>query len=141
MALLNVYFFSEVLGKQVPANVVLPQRSRGMIGMDSIENKVETYPTLYLLHGMSDDHTIWERRTSIERYASEKGIAVVMPNGDLSWYMNTKYAGNYFTFMSDELVAVMRDFFPKMSPRREDTFVAGLSMGGYGAFKLTLCRP
>ena len=52
MALLNVYFFSEVLGKQVQANVVLPQRSRGMIGMDSIENKVETYPTLYLLHGM-----------------------------------------------------------------------------------------
>ena len=40
MALLNVYFFSEVLGKQVQANVVLPQRSRGMIGMDSIENKV-----------------------------------------------------------------------------------------------------
>ena len=141
MALLNVYFFSEVLGKQVQANVVLPQRSRGMIGMDSIENKVETYPTLYLLHGMSDDHTIWERRTSIERYASEKGIAVVMPNGDLSWYMNTKYAGNYFTFMSDELVAVCRDFFPKMSTRREDTFVAGLSMGGYGAFKLALCAP
>ena len=141
MAFLNVYFFSEVLGKQVQMNVILPQRSRGQIGLDSIGDKVETYPTLYLLHGMSDDHTIWERRTSIERYASEKGIAVVMPDGDLSWYTDMKHGQNYFTFMADELPAVCRDFFPKMSPRREDTFVAGLSMGGYGAFKLGLRCP
>lgn len=141
MALLNVYFFSEVLGKQVQMNVILPQTSRGMIGMKSIENKVETYPTLYLLHGMSDDHTIWERRTSIERYASEKGIAVVMPNGDLSWYTDMKYGGRYYTFMAEELPAVCRDFFPKMSSKREETFVAGLSMGGYGAFKLALRAP
>jgi putative tributyrin esterase len=141
MALLNVYFHSEVLGKQVQMNVILPQRSRGMIGMNSIENKVDSYKTLYLLHGMSDDHTIWSRRTSIERYASEKGIAVVMPNGDLSWYMDMKYGGRYFTFMSQELPSICRDFFPKMSSKREDTFVAGLSMGGYGAFKLALCNP
>ena len=141
MALLNVNFFSEVLGKQVQMNVILPQRSRGQIGMASIEEKTDTYPTLYLLHGMSDDHTIWERRTSIERYASEKGIAVVMPNGDLSWYTDMKHGGNYFTFMSDELPAVCRDFFPKMSPKREETFVGGLSMGGYGAFKLALRCP
>ena len=141
MAFLNVYFFSEVLGKQVQMNVILPQRSRGQIGLDSISEKAETYPTLYLLHGMSDDHTIWERRTSIERYASEKGIAVVMPDGDLSWYTDMKHGQNYFTFMADELPAVCRDFFPKMSPRREDTFVAGLSMGGYGAFKLGLRCP
>ena len=134
MALLNVCFHSEVLGKQVQMNVILPQRSRGQIGMKSIEEKVDAYPTLYLLHGMSDDYTIWERRTSIERYASEKGIAVVMPDGDLSWYTDMKYGGRYFTFMSDELPAVCRDFFPKMSDKREDTFVAGLSMGGYGAF-------
>ena len=94
MAFLNVYFFSEVLGKQVQMNVILPQRSRGQIGLDSISEKAETYPTLYLLHGMSDDHTIWERRTSIERYASEKGIAVVMPDGDLSWYTDMKHGQN-----------------------------------------------
>ena len=141
MALLNVCFHSEVLGKQVQMNVILPQRSRGQIGMKSIEEKVDAYPTLYLLHGMSDDYTIWERRTSIERYASEKGIAVVMPDGDLSWYTDMKYGGRYFTFMSDELPAVCRDFFPKMSDKREDTFVAGLSMGGYGAFKLALRCP
>ena len=97
MAFLNVYFFSEVLGKQVQMNVILPQRSRGQIGLDSIGDKVETYPTLYLLHGMSDDHTIWERRTSIERYASEKGIAVVMPDGDLSWYTDMKHGQNYLS--------------------------------------------
>ncbi|MBQ8509749.1 MAG: esterase family protein [Clostridia bacterium] len=142
MALLQVFFHSEVLGKQVQMNVILPQRSRGQIGMASIEEKVDTYPTLYLLHGMSDDHTIWERRTSIERYVSERGIAVVMPNADLSWYTDMVCgAGRYFTFFSEELPAICRDFFPKMSPRREDTFVAGLSMGGYGAFKLALNCP
>ncbi|MBE6612174.1 MAG: esterase family protein [Ruminococcaceae bacterium] len=142
MAFLQVFFHSEVLRKQVQANVILPQRSRGMIGMSAIEDKVDTYPTLYLLHGMSDDHTIWERRTSIERYASEKGIAVVMPNGDLSWYTDMKNgAGDYFTFMSEELPAVMRDFFPKMSKKREETFIAGLSMGGYGAMKIALRCP
>ncbi len=142
MALLHVSFHSEVLGKAVQMNVVLPQRSKGQIGMDSITEKVQTYPTLYLLHGMSDDYTIWERRTSIERYATEKGLAVVMPDGALSWYTDMKCgAGNYFTFMSKELPAVCRDFFPKMSDKREETFVAGLSMGGYGAMKLGLLCP
>ena len=141
MALLNVCFHSEILGKQVQMNVVLPQRSIGQIGMKSIDEKVDTYPTLYLLHGMSDDYTIWERRTSIERYASERGIAVVMPDGDLSWYTDMKFGGRYFTFMSEELPAVCRDFFPKMSSKREETWVAGLSMGGYGAFKLALRCP
>ena len=97
MALLNVCFHSEILGKQVQMNVVLPQRSIGPIGMKSIDEKVDTYPTLYLLHGMSDDYTIWERRTSIERYASERGIAVVMPDGDLSWYTDMKFGNRYFT--------------------------------------------
>lgn len=141
MALLNVSFYSEVLGMQSSMNVILPQRSRGEIGVGSIEEKLDTYPTLYLLHGMSDDHTIWERRTSIERYASEKGIAVVMPNGGLSWYTDMKHGGRYFTFMSEELITICRDFFPRMSKKREETFAAGLSMGGYGVFKLALRCP
>ena len=85
MALCHVDFFSNVLGQCMQADVILPQRTRGQIGM---EGHIEAgkYPTLYLLHGMSDDHTIWQRRTSIERYAAEKGLAVIMPAADLSYY-------------------------------------------------------
>ena len=137
MALMHVDFFSDVLGKCVKMDVIIPQKSYRQIGMDA-SGAGETYPTLYLLHGMSDDNTIWQRRTAIERYVANLGTAVVMPNGDLSWYTDMYCGGRYFTFFSEELPAICRDFFPKMSKKREETFVAGLSMGGYGAMKLGL---
>jgi putative tributyrin esterase len=137
MALLHVNFFSDVLGMSMNMDVILPQRTKGQIGMKG-NSRDEKYPVLYLLHGMSDDHTIWQRRTSIERYVSELGIAVVMPSVHLSFYTDMKYGLNYWTFISQELPTICREFFPNMSDRREDTFVAGLSMGGYGALKLGL---
>ncbi len=135
MALMHVNFFSDVLGMCMQMDVIIPQRTSGQIGMEGVDGG-NSYPTLYLLHGMSDDHTIWQRRTSIERYANDLGIAVVMPTTHLGWYTDMKYGGKYYTYIAKELPKICRDFFPKMSPRREDTFAAGLSMGGYGAFKL-----
>jgi putative tributyrin esterase len=109
----------------------------GMAGNDGGER----WKTLYLLHGMSDDHTIWQRRTSIERYAADKGIAVVMPTTHLGWYTDMYRGLKYFTFISDELPKVCRQMFPNLSPNREDTYAAGLSMGGYGALKCGLRAP
>ncbi len=137
MALMHVNFFSEVLGMCMNMDVILPQKARGQIGMES-SRRDGKYPVLYLLHGMSDDHTIWQRRTSIERYVSELGIAVVMPTVHLSFYTDMKHGLKYWTFISQELPLICRDFFPNISDRREDTFAAGLSMGGYGALKLGL---
>lgn len=137
MALLHVDFFSEVLGMCMNMDVILPQRARGQIGMEGTKNDGK-YPTMYLLHGMSDDHTIWQRRTSIERYVNDYGIAVVMPATHLGWYTDTAYGMNYWTFISEELPQICREFFPNMSDKREDTLAAGLSMGGYGAWKLAL---
>jgi S-formylglutathione hydrolase FrmB len=139
MALIHCDFFSEVLGISTSMCVILPQNTRSQIGMAGSEQK-EKYPTLYLLHGLSDDHTIWQRRTSIERYVSEMGIAVVMPNAGRSFYTDMKYGYKYFTFISEELPEIARQFFP-LSEKREDNFVAGLSMGGYGAFKIALSLP
>ena len=99
------------------------------------------FPTLYLLHGMTDDCTLWQRRTSIERYAGEKRLAVVMPGTRLGWYTNTCAGERYFDYVSDELVRASRRMLPCLSHRREDTFAAGLSMGGYGAFRCALGRP
>jgi putative tributyrin esterase len=139
MALIHCDFFSEVLGVSTSMCVILPQNTISQIGMEGSAKK-EKYPTLYLLHGLSDDHTIWQRRTSIERYVSDMGIAVVMPNGGRSFYTDMKHGYKYFTFMTEELPEIARQFFP-LSDRREDTFVAGLSMGGYGAFRLALSCP
>lgn len=137
MALLHVDFFSETLGMSTNMDVILPQRTTKQIGMKGAAEE-GTYKTMYLLHGMSDDHTTWQRRTSIERYVSELGIAVVMPSTDLGFYTNTKYGMDYWTYISEELPKICRTFFPQMSEKREDTLAAGLSMGGYGAWKLAL---
>ena len=136
MALLEVTVHSQTLNREVDFLVILPENTEGMIGMESRESAC--CPTLYLLHGMSDDHTIWLRRTNIERYAGEKGLAVVMPAADLSFYTNQAMGEAYWDFISDELPRLCRAMFPQMSARREDTFVAGLSMGGYGALKCGL---
>lgn len=140
MALLHVNFFSEVLGMSMNMDVILPQETKAQIGMKGRVREGKC-PTLYLLHGMSDDHTIWQRRTSIERYVSEMGLAVVMPTTHLAWYTNTQYGIRYWDFISEELPQICRSLFPQLSDRREDTFAAGLSMGGYGAFKLGLRCP
>ena len=137
MALLHVDFFSTVLGMSMNMDVILPQQTRGQIGMEGM-GAGGRVRTMYLLHGMSDDHTIWQRRTSIERYASKLGIAVVMPTTHLAFYTDTAYGMNYWTFISRELPRICREFCPQISGEREDTLAAGLSMGGYGAWKLGL---
>ncbi|MDE6055358.1 MAG: esterase family protein [Lachnospiraceae bacterium] len=137
MALLHADFFSDVLGMSVNMDVILPQKTNGQIGMEG-KGADGRYKTVYLLHGMSDDHTIWQRRTSIERYASKLGIAIVMPSTHLGFYTDTTYGMHYWTFISNELPRICREFFPQMSDKKEDTLAAGLSMGGYGAWKLGL---
>jgi putative tributyrin esterase len=138
VAHLRVDFFSDVLGLSTSMTVLLPQRTTTQIGMAGGGGD-EPPPVLYLLHGLSDDDTIWVRRTSIERYAAPLGLAVVMPQVHRSFYADQAYGGRYWTFLSEELPLV-GEFF-RVSARREDTFVAGLSMGGYGAFRWALGQP
>lgn len=137
MALLHVDFFSDVLGMSMNMDVILPQQTSGQIGMEGKAGS-GAVKTMYLLHGMSDDQTIWQRRTSIERYVSQLGIAVVMPTTHLAFYTDTTYGMKYWTFVSEELPRICHSFFPQLSSKPEDNLAAGLSMGGYGAWKLAL---
>jgi putative tributyrin esterase len=132
VAFIQCSFRSRVLDIAAAMNVVLPQR-------DDLADR-RPFPCLFLLHGLSDDHTIWSRRTSIERYADAHGIAVVMPAGGRSWYVDMAEGLRWGAFVADEVPAVASAFFP-LSDRREDTFIAGLSMGGYGAFRIALEHP
>ena len=137
MALIDFNFYSETLGMQSTVYVVMPQQSsKGEIGIAN-RTKPGKYKCLYLLHGLSDDHTIWLRRTSIERYASEYGICVVMPCGHRSFYTDMKYGLRYYTYIAKELPGIICEFF-NVSDKREDNYIAGLSMGGYGALKIGL---
>lgn len=139
MAFFQMHYHSDALKRAVALTVVIPENAKTLIGMSA--DAPQTYKTVFLLHGLSDDDTIWERRTSIERYAADRKIAVVMPSVGRSWYTDTASGNAYFTFVAKELPSVCRGFFRGMSDKREDTFVAGLSMGGYGAAKIALSCP
>jgi putative tributyrin esterase len=138
MALLNINFYSSVLGMNCQMDVILPQKKHEK----DIKSKSENvkYPVLWLLHGGSDDQTAWQRHTSIERYVEGLGIAVVMPAAHMSLYSNMACGGRYFDYIAEELPQIVREFFP-ISERREDNYIAGLSMGGYGAMKVGLSKP
>lgn len=120
---------SKAIKTTTTVSVILP---------DNVEG---TYKTLYLLHGAGGNNTVWPRFSSIERYAKEHNIAVVMPSVGNSWYTDTAYGVNYFTFVTEELPEFCRAHFKGMTDRREDNLIAGLSMGGYGAFKIALTYP
>ena len=138
MALVQLQSFSQALNVQTTVNVILPEAVQG-IGIQA-SGKDELPKVLYLLHGYSDDHSIWLRRTSVERYAAAHHLAVVMPAVNHSFYTNEVYGERYWDYVALELPVVMQRLF-RVSDQPEDTFVAGLSMGGYGAMKLALTFP
>ncbi|WP_305786868.1 alpha/beta hydrolase [Symbioplanes lichenis] len=141
MALIRCNFMSETLELGTSMTVLLPQRTAAQIGLSGEGGATDDPPpVLYLLHGLTDDDTAWTRYSSIERYAAAKGLAVVMPQVHRSFYTDEKYGLKHWTFLSEELPAIVASMF-RVSARREDTFVAGLSMGGYGALKWALRQP
>lgn len=137
MAVVDFKFKSDVLATSTSVYVVLPDMSPEEAAFEA--NK-SPFKTLYLLHGIGDDCTKWVRRTGIEKYAQNNGIAVVMPQVEKSFYTDMFYGDRYWTYLSEELPIKMRHYFP-LSDLREENFVAGLSMGGYGAFKWALRKP
>ena len=139
MAAIDCKFFSETLGMSSSMRVLLPEPSFAdhLAGHARIERE---YPVLFLLHGLSDDESAWTRYTSLERYVSKLAVAVVMPNVHRSFYSNMKHGARYWDFISEELPYKARALFPLASARAK-SYVAGLSMGGYGALKLALRKP
>ena len=132
MAFFDCHFHSETLALSVSAHVIIPQIAA--------KKRRAPHPTLFLLHGLSDDHTMWMRCTGIERYAASRNLAVVIPAVGRSYYQDMASGPRYWTYLSHELPTVMRNFFP-LSEERADNFAAGLSMGGYGALRLVLAHP
>ena len=140
MAHLTVDLFSESLEVGTTLGVVLPQATRAQVGVPPVAVPPQGWPVLYLLHGLTDDHSAWMRYTAIERHARAAGLALVMPAAGRSFYADEVHGHAYWTWISEELPGRVAEMF-RVSARPEDTFVAGLSMGGYGALKLGLTHP
>jgi pimeloyl-ACP methyl ester carboxylesterase len=128
MSLCQVHWKSEVLRKQVGAYVLLPDVGR------------PPFATLYLLHGLSDDHTTWLRRTRVEWYVRELPLIVVMPDGGRGFYTNNAGGPPFARYVGEELVGFVERNFPAR-PGRAARAIGGLSMGGYGAMRLALGYP
>ena len=134
MALLRMDHVPETVKVNLPLNIILP--SPGEMG----EVPVARRKVLYLLHGLSDDASAWQRYTAIESIAALYGLVVIMPSAGRSFYTDQPNGQNYFTYLTDELPRYIKQVFG-LSPRRDDTLIAGNSMGGYGAFKAAFLHP
>lgn len=139
MALIQCDFFSKSLMRTVPVNVVIPTDKMLFPGQPEPEQK--PYKTLYLLHGIFGNDTDWVTGTRVQRWAQDRDLVVVMPSGDNHFYVdNPKSNDMYGEFIAKDLVEFTRRTFP-LSHRREDTFIGGLSMGGFGAIVNALRNP
>lgn len=96
--------------------------------------------TIYLLHGLTGACGDWTDFTALPARAEEYDALFIMPEAGRSFYMDQKNGGNYFSYIADELPDLVRRVF-RVSAKREDTVVAGCSMGGFGALKCALSRP
>ncbi|MBE5938159.1 MAG: esterase [Lachnospiraceae bacterium] len=142
MGVIRYHFLSDVLGEQVNVLVIMPsfEAWKNHEGYKKYYGDYKKVKTLYLLHGGSDDSSLYLRRTRIEEYAMEYDMAVVMPEVKNSFYCNMVKGNDYFTYLSEELPRVMENVF-SLSNDPSDRYVMGNSMGSHGAFKWALNRP
>lgn len=132
MAIMRIEYNSEALNQYREATVIYPDKSE----VTEKEAADTDIPVLYLLHGMNGNQNSWLGRTNLERLVRHTNLIIIMPNCDNGWYTNTASGLHYFDEIATELPQIMRRFFPNMTTKREKTFIAGLSMGGYGALKI-----
>lgn len=144
MAVFKCNIKSQALYSSTTVNVILPLPGSGDYNAGRAEELIlkdgQKYPVLYLLHGMYGDCSNWLRSSNIERYACAHRIAVVMPEGYNSFYNDIPDGSAYFTYLTEELPRMMQALFP-ISAKREYNYIAGLSMGGFGAVKAALDCP
>jgi putative tributyrin esterase len=130
MAFATINYFSHSLDRASAFNVIFP---------DSPDAK-RPWGVYYLLHGLSDDHTTWTRRSAIERYVLGYRMMVVMPNGGRGWFTNSVDGDPYEDDLITQVIGMVDKNFP-VRAERSGRAIGGISMGGFGAVKLGLKYP
>ena len=128
----HISFFSDCLGRDARITVLLPKSAATASGV--------RYPVLYLFHGLSDSADTWLLRTSLERYADDHNMAIVLPDAARSFYCDMAYGDAYYTHISREIPEFCEALFP-VSQDAKSRYLAGNSMGAYGACKIALKNP
>lgn len=142
MALLHFEFESEYLGANTDVDIILPDKPRGITPKEFYGSE-RKYRVLWLLHGTFGGYSDWVRKSNIELYACEKDLVVVMPgigNADYSRWDNFTLGYDAENFLTEELMPLVYGWLP-VSRKREDNFIAGLSMGGKGTLQYAVNRP
>src|SRR5262249_58273762 len=125
MAFATLNSHSPALLKACSMNVIFPERSVGK----------PPFPVCYLLHGLSDDHTIWARRTSIERHVAGLPLIVVMPDGGRGFYCDAVEGAAYERHILEDVIGFVDRTFQTLAAR-QGRGIGGLSLGGSGALTL-----
>ena len=136
MAVFNCNYYSNVLARNVSFMVSIPEEEKD----NSFRNEKGKYKTLYVLHGGLEDCTSWIYKSSVVRYASDRGVSVVSVSYENSYLCDLRTGQSYWTWMTTDFIPYVRSIFP-LSDERQDNMVAGISMGGYSAAKLALRCP
>lgn len=128
-------FYAESLRMTTQVKVIFPDHSTDVDPLENGEPRL-----LYLLHGLSANAGEWTRFSKIEYFAKKYNLIVVMPEVQRSFYCDTAYGPRYFSYVADELPHICGQWF-RLPQDTARTFIAGESMGGYGATKIALSRP
>ena len=131
MIKLQFSFPSKCLGRDAEVKVLLPNPEK---------HTLKRFPTLYLLHGLTDCADTWLSRTSLERYCDDHGMAVVLPTAQRSFYCDMVWGDAFFTHVGQEIPEICESLLP-LVPDDAHRYIAGNSMGGYGAMKIALKNP
>lgn len=140
MAVIQMRFFSQVLGFVTAVRVIVPTGWGKEFDSRAFYEDRERLPVLWLLHGGSDNYTDWHGCTTVQLLADEYQIAVVMPDAQNSSYSNMAFGPDWFDYMTKELPEFIYRRFP-VSRERGKNFIAGMSMGGFGTLKIALRYP
>ncbi|VDG22500.1 alpha/beta hydrolase [Lactiplantibacillus mudanjiangensis] len=133
MAIIRINFMAQTLNRTVPLIVCLPTDKSYAPWQTEQRDPNKPFKTLYLLHGILGSEVDWLAGSRIQQWSDERNLAVVMPAGENSFYLDHEWTGDYYSqFIGRELVEFTRRTFP-LSHERSDTYIGGLSMGGYGA--------
>jgi len=139
MASLTIELYSNCLHRSTSFKMVIPTDRRKDTFPPMPENPLLNRPmkTLFLLHGYSGKGDCW-----VPEYLADKfNFAVVCPTGENGFWLNGLSTGHDFqSFVGEELIEFVRNTFG-IAKTREDTYIMGMSMGGFGALHTALAYP
>lgn len=140
MAKIQCNVISYILDRTVDIDIILPTVTiPEAMKKNAHHIYPHKFPVLYLLHGYGNNLKQWCSYTNIELYAEERQIAVVMISAENKFYLNTE-KDLFYDFIEEELPEFITNTFP-ITNKPEHTYIAGLSMGGYGALYHGLRNP